>query len=114
MHAMHSSDAGVPFVATPAKFLAPGLPMAQALDVGRWTFHVLARTEWSLAGRAAGCGMAVEHTAHRLDAWLPAAIGIMPAAQSFYLRPLLDARVLRIVAGEAVAPDRMHMLAKED
>ena len=32
---------GVSFIATPAKFLAPSLSMAQALDVGRWTFHVL-------------------------------------------------------------------------
>ena len=39
---------GVSFVATPAKFLAPSLPMAQALDVGRWTFHVLALIEWGL------------------------------------------------------------------
>ena len=39
---------GVAFVATPAKFLAPSLPLAQALDVGRWTFHVLSIIEWSL------------------------------------------------------------------
>ena len=37
---------GVSFIATPAKFLAPSLPMAQALDVGRWTFHVLGLIEW--------------------------------------------------------------------
>lgn len=28
---------GVSFVAKPAKFLAPSLALAQALDVGRWT-----------------------------------------------------------------------------
>jgi hypothetical protein len=32
---------GVSFVATPARFLAPSLQLPQALDVGRWTFHVL-------------------------------------------------------------------------
>jgi hypothetical protein len=37
---------GVSFVATPAKFLAPSLALAQALDVGRWTFYVLAWIEW--------------------------------------------------------------------
>ncbi len=29
---------GVSFIATPAKFLAPSLPMAQALDVGDGPF----------------------------------------------------------------------------
>jgi hypothetical protein len=39
---------GVSFVATPAKFLAPSLQLPQALDVGRWTFHVLTLMEWTL------------------------------------------------------------------
>jgi hypothetical protein len=32
------------------------------------------------------------------------------AADSFLLRPLLDARVLRIIAGESVPPSRAHQL----
>jgi hypothetical protein len=32
---------GVSFIATPAKFLAPSLDLAQALDVGRATFGVM-------------------------------------------------------------------------
>jgi hypothetical protein len=39
---------GVASIATPAKFLAPSLPMVQVLDVGRWTFPVLALIEWGL------------------------------------------------------------------
>jgi hypothetical protein len=35
---------GVSFIATPAKFLAPSLPLAQALDVGRSSF-----TSWRLS-----------------------------------------------------------------
>jgi hypothetical protein len=67
---------GVSFVATPAKFLAPSLPMTQALDVGRWTFHVLAWTEWGFvvatavliaivwrSGRA-GIGLAASRPSH--------------------------------------------------
>ena len=45
--------AGVSFVATPAKFLAPSLPMTQALDVGRWTFHVLSSAEAGFVAVAA-------------------------------------------------------------
>lgn len=33
------------FLATPAKFLAPSLPLAVALDVGRHTFQVYNRVE---------------------------------------------------------------------
>ena len=39
---------GVAFVATSAKFLARSLPRVQALDVGRWTFHMLTLIEWRL------------------------------------------------------------------
>ena len=104
---------GVSFVATPAKFLAPSLPLAQALDVGRWTFHVLARIEWGFVALVAIL-LAVARLLGRqrigLTAGLLIAIGILLAAQSFYLRPPLDGRVLRIMAGETVAPGHMHTL----
>lgn len=50
---------GISFVATPAKFLAPSLPMVQALDVGRWTFHVLAWIEWGFVLVAASLGICI-------------------------------------------------------
>ena len=37
---------GVAFLATPAKFLAPGLSLPVALDVGRQTFYVFNKVEW--------------------------------------------------------------------
>jgi hypothetical protein len=100
---------GVSFVATPAKFLAPSLPMAQALDVGRWTFHVLTRIEWGfvlltavllvMAWRSARLGSV---------AGLIACVAAVLAVESFVLRPLLDERVLRIMAGEAVPSTIWH------
>lgn len=102
---------GVSFVAVPAKFLAPSLPMAQALDVGRWTFHVLAWIE---------CGFAVATALLIAIAWrsgktvsgpvagLTVVVAIVLVAESFALRPLLDARVLRIMAGESVPPSPWH------
>lgn len=37
------------------------------------------------------------------------AIATVLAAETFYLRPLLDARVLRIIAGERVPPEPLHV-----
>jgi hypothetical protein len=104
---------GVAFVATPAKFLAPSLPMTQALDVGRWTFFVLAIIEWALVVLVAVLlAMAWRSGASRLGvvAVLLAGAAALLAADSFLLRPLLDARVLRIIAGESVPPSRTHEL----
>lgn len=94
---------GISFVATPAKFLAPSLSMAQALDVGRWTFHVLTWVE---------CGVAAVTFALLTMAWRNGAAGLclmiglvvtaiaIIAAQSLGLRPVLDERVRHVIAGE--------------
>jgi hypothetical protein len=103
--------AGVSFIATPAKFLAPSLPMAQAVDVGRWTFHVLS---WVEAGLVAVTSVLIfiawrSGTARiGVVAGLIAIVAVVLAVESFGLRPLLDARVLRIMAGESVPPSQSH------
>lgn len=104
--------AGVSFVATPAKFLAPSLPMAQALDVGRWTFHVLARIEWGfvLATAALVALLWPRGRGIGVIAGLITTVALILAVESFALRPLLDARVLRIMAGEAVPASSSHIV----
>lgn len=100
---------GVSFVATPAKFLAPSLPMAQALDVGRWTFHVLAWIEWAFVIATAGLIAVAWRSGRRGMAVAAGLIAVVVlAAETFVLRPLLDARVLRIMAGESVPPGSWH------
>jgi hypothetical protein len=102
---------GVSFVATPAKFLAPSLAMAQALDVGRWTFHVLAWIEWGiLVALAFMIAIRWFGTSglDRVVAGLVVMVAIVLAAESFLLRPVLDARVLRIMAGETVPASQWH------
>lgn len=95
--------AALSFVATPVKFLADGVPLAQLLAVGRVTFRaslvaelclllpllVLARdrTRWSVVG--AGALLAVQ--------WL----GLMPA---------LDARTMMRIAGDDPGPSSLHLL----
>ena len=103
--------AGVSFVATPAKFLAPSLPMTQALDVGRWTFHVLSSAEAGFVAVAAVLILMAwrsDAAGIGIIAGLIGIVAVLLAAESFVLRPLLDARVLRIMAGESVPPNQSH------
>lgn len=101
---------GVSFIATPAKFLAPSLPMAQALDVGRWTFHVLSLVEWGFAAASATLLVAAWRKGRVRGSIvvLIAVVVFVMAAETFALRPLLDARVLQIMNGESVPPSPWH------
>ena len=100
---------GVSFIATPAKFLAPSLPLAQALDVGRWTFHVLALIEWGLVAVFLLIAFAQPPgpARHALLALL-FLIGVVLALETFALRPLLDVRADRIARGEQLEPSYLH------
>jgi hypothetical protein len=101
---------GVAFVATPAKFLAPSLGLAQGLDVGRWTFHVLALIEWCLTIGMAGLLLltGIKPASFRYMTWL--CLGWVLAvlvAQTFGLRPVLDDRATEIIAGRPVPPNSL-------
>lgn len=100
---------GVSFIATPAKFLAPSLPLAQALEVGRWTFHVLALIEWGLVAVFLPVAIAQPPgpARHALLALL-LLIGAVLALETFALRPLLDVRTDRMVRGEQLQPSYLH------
>lgn len=103
---------GVSFIATPAKFLAPSLPLAQALDVGRWTFHVLALIEWGLVALFAGLvilGRPPREVRYTVLGSL-LAIGVVLAVETFASRPILDARVARIIEGQSLEPRSLHNL----
>lgn len=103
---------GVSFVATPAKFLAPSLPMAQALDVGRWTFHVLGLIELGfLAVVGLLALLAVRLTT--MSVVVPvvlSGIALILALEGFWLRPALDQRVLQIISGSTPPPNAQHMI----
>ena len=103
---------GVSFVATPAKFLAPSLALAQALDVGRWTFYVLAWIEWGFVSVVAALLVTTRRPGSGYMRLLIFSAVVLVtailAAESFALRPMLDARVLRIMAGESVSPSPWH------
>ncbi|MDQ0333502.1 hypothetical protein QFZ88_005884 [Mesorhizobium sp. YL-MeA3-2017] len=99
--------AGVSFLATPAKFLAPSLTLPVALDVGRHTFAIFNKTEWLLAVAAllvvllsrprsgianAGCALAA----------------LLVALETVWLLPVLDQRVGLIIAGQQLPASNLH------
>jgi len=88
---------GVSFLATPAKFLAPSLPLPVALDVGRHTFRVFGRVEVALAALL-GLRAATARPTRPLDL----APGLMVLAQALWLRPRLEARMQQVMDGRVV------------
>jgi hypothetical protein len=94
---------GVAFLATPAKFLAPSLSLAAALDVGRHTFAVYNHAELGLLGVMAFLG-AWSRTRPRWYGALavPAAVVL---AETFWLLPALDLRTTAVIAGRPSSPD---------
>lgn len=96
---------GVSFVATPAKFMAPSLSLAVALDVGRQTFAVMNKVEWLFAMAL----VALAATGKRsLITMAAAAIIIVLLAQTFWLLPLLDSRVALVMEGQQLPASDLH------
>jgi hypothetical protein len=99
--------AGVAFLATPVKFLAPTLTRPAALDVGRQTFRAYNATEIVLIAFALIVGV----LARSRSRWYRAlAVPILVVAlQSLWLLPALDRRLLAVLAqGPAPAPSPLH------
>ena len=99
---------GVSFLATPVKFQAPSLDLPTALDVGRVTFALSTKVEWGLWAVLAA---ATAFGRARPIAWsFVILLGFALAAQSFWLLPVLDERVARIIAGRAVESGPHHLV----
>jgi hypothetical protein len=99
--------AAISFVEAPLKFRAPGITLPIGLGVGRLVFRALNIAESVLAVIlmiVLGTG---DHTGR---AWVPAAIaGSCLVVQVVVLRPPLDRRAVRVIAGDEVAPSRLHL-----
>lgn len=98
---------GVSFLATPVKFLAPSLSLAVALDVGRHTFAVFNKVEWLLAVTALLLLFGVRS---RFSALMIILICAVVAAETFWLLPELDRRVVLIIAGQQPPASTRHSL----
>src|SRR3546814_15867617 len=87
----------VSFLATPAKFLAPSIPLPVALDVGRQTFAIFTWVEigWSLAL----VGLVLVHAPTR---WVLGTLDVPFGSvrpEPAWLFPILDARGQTIISG---------------
>lgn len=99
---------GVVLVAVPAQFATPDLPRELGLDVTRHVFASFGRAELALAAITLGLALAARP---RALVWsLLAVIGLGVAAESLWLRPLLDQRVEQILAGTTPPPAPWHRL----
>lgn len=99
---------GVSFLATPVKFLAPSLTLPVALDVGRHTFGVFSVVE--IAGALALLATAIVVRQRRRMLFFALLIGALVALQSFWLLPVLDARVELILQGAMPEDSELHSL----
>lgn len=99
---------GVAFLATPAKFLAPSLPLPAALDVGRHTFAIFNKVEWLLAVVLLLLALAPPRMGLHVGAALTAALIV--AVETVWLLPLLDQRVSLVIAGQPPPPSDYHNL----
>jgi hypothetical protein len=97
---------GVSFIATPAKFLAPTLDLAVALDVGRQTFAAFAIVE--TVATALLVGFALPRWRQPYVAIPSVVVALAVLSQQLWLLPLLDARVETILAGGTPSRSSLH------
>lgn len=98
----------ISFLETPLKFRAPGITLPLGLGIGRLVFRALNLVEVALAGLLVVCGLL--GALSTAGWWLLTGICATLGAQMLVLRPRLDRRVAQLVAGDAPAPSRQHLV----
>lgn len=99
---------GVSFLATPAKFLAPSLSLAVALDVGRQTFGIFNKVEWALAILLLALVLAGPKA--RLSVAGAVVLAVMVVVETLWLLPVLGQRVGLIIAGQQPPESSLHVV----
>jgi hypothetical protein len=98
---------GISVLETPLKFRAPGITVALGLGIGRLVFRALNRTELVLAV------VLTLVVAQRARSWPLVVLGVTDAlllAQVLWLRPRLDRRALRVIAGDEAPASSLHLV----
>lgn len=99
--------AGVSFLATPAKFLAPSLMLPVALDVGRHTFAIFNKMEWLLALAALLIVLLSRPRSGIANAGC-VLVALLVVLEAVWLLPVLDQRVGLIIAGRQPPASNLH------
>jgi hypothetical protein len=98
---------GISFLETPLKFRAPGVTARLGLGIGRLVFAALNRAELVLVLLvfiAVGLG-----PAPAIRALVVAPVAVLLAAQLLAVRPALNRRADRVLAGEELPRSRAHL-----
>ncbi|MGH3468580.1 MAG: hypothetical protein ACRDQF_12725 [Thermocrispum sp.] len=99
---------GISFLETPLKFRAPGVTIPIGLGVGRIVFRALNLVEIVL-----GLGLAVILAAGTFTGWGLAwfvVIAVVLVGQLAVVRPRLNRRSDRVLAGENLPRSRVHLV----
>ena len=99
--------AAISFLETPLKFRAPGITVPLGLGIGRLVFKALNIAESVLA-----IALLAALASGRADgrAWIPTVIATACLMiQVAALRPRLDRRAAAVIAGDEIAPSRLHV-----
>jgi hypothetical protein len=97
---------GISVIETPLKFMAPGITTPLGLGIGRLVFRALNAAELAIA-----CVLVVVFVRQASD-WPLALLGVVFTillVQTFWLRPALDDRALRMIAGDELPPSSLHL-----
>ncbi len=99
---------GVSFIATPIKFQAPHLTMPIAVEVGKVTFHLLNKIEWALLILLL---VLMRFIAIDRKLWICISLlALTLISQTFWLLPILDLRVDRVILGETLSSGYFHLI----
>ncbi|MFF4841414.1 hypothetical protein [Streptomyces collinus] len=97
----------ISFLEAPLKFRAPGATIPVGLGIGRLVFRAPNTVETALA--AVAVVAVVAGGAPAGVTWLTAAVAVLPAAQPAVVRPRLNRRSDRVLAGEDLPRSRGHL-----
>lgn len=97
--------AGVSFLATPVKFLAPDLSLPVALEVGRVTFRAL---NWTELGFGVVAVVVSRLAGGRILTLALVILLVLVVAQTVWLLPVLGERTDIVVAGGTLPPSSLH------
>ena len=97
----------ISFLEAPLKFRAPGITVPLGLGIGRLVFTALNTAESALAVLFLAALATAHADGHQ---WVPAVIATAClVTQLTVLRPPLNRRAAAVIAGDEVAPSRLHL-----
>lgn len=99
---------GISFVATPLKFLAPGVTLGIGLDIGRLVFGVFNKIEIAFALLMAFLILLGKKKDKSLVAF--GLVGLALALQTIWLLPALVERIQWVLEGQQLSPSSLHSI----